>query len=154
MAERSTIIKPCKAIMNYSIQQVMTVQNEKDNKNLLILRIPTIMPRIQTGVVSVILPKGFITLNTSLSAKMTQKLIYKCHFTFNFSSNICRAAVPYFQSRVTFYQIRVDTSDENRSWRPASSGKDRYLSVDILDLPFLSPLRHPMVDNGLGCLEE
>jgi len=49
--------------MNYSIQQVMTVQNEKDNKNLLILR-------------SVILPKGFITLNTSLSAKMTQKLIY------------------------------------------------------------------------------
>ncbi len=54
----------------------MTVQNEKDNKNLLILRIPTIMPGIQTGVVSVILPKGFITLNTSLSAKMTQKLIY------------------------------------------------------------------------------
>jgi hypothetical protein len=62
--------------MNYSIQQEMTVQNEKDNKNLLILRIPTTMPRIQTGVVSVILPKGFITLNTSLSAKMTQKLIY------------------------------------------------------------------------------
>lgn len=47
-----------------------------------------------------------------------------------------------------------NTSDENRSCRPASPGSDRYLSEDILDLPCLSPLRHPMVDNGLGCLEE
>ena len=47
----------------------------------------------------------------------------------------------------------VHTSEENRSRRPVSSEGKRCLSFDILDLPFLSPFRHPMLDKGRGCLE-
>ena len=121
-AERSTIIKPCKVIMESSIQQVMTVQNEK----WLFCRY---------------LPKW----HNSLCMSDTVKIVLPISAEELYASPKCG---------ISSYQISEDTSDVNRSWRPASSGKDRYLSADILDLPFLSPLRHPMVDNGLGCLEE
>lgn len=58
-------------------------------------------------------------------------------------------------TKIEFLEILAkDTSEENRSWRPLSSVNDRYLSLEILDLPFLSPFLQPMVLNGLGCLEE